>query len=389
VKRLVPLALAAALGTALVPAGSAAAQPENPTEVTVEGRVATILEDGLSASGAPYQRLEVIITRGEGLGDAVVAEAGAFSTVNAPRYEVGDEVVLTGAPDDAGAVAWYVTDFVRRDALLALLALFVLVTVAVGRLYGITSLVGLVFSFLVVFGFVLPRILAGANPVTAAVLGSVAIVPVTFTLSHGFNRKTSVAIAGTVVALVVTGLLAAAFVSYAKLSGFADEQAAFLQVTTGGAVDVKGLLLAGIVISSLGVLDDVTVSQASVVRQLRLARRNLSTADLYWRAMAVGRDHIASAVNTLILVYAGASLPLLLMFVTGARPILEVVNYEFIAQEIVRTLVGCVGLVLAVPITTVLAAYLLHDEPVTNRGEGPSLDVDFDPHGHGHDHGHD
>jgi uncharacterized membrane protein len=211
-------------------------------------------------------------------------------------------------------------------------------------------------SFLVIFRLVLPQIIAGADPVAAAIVGALLIVPVTFYLSHGLSRKTTVAVGGTLIALVVTGLLAQFFVEYARLTGLASEEAAFFALSGAEKVDLQGLLLAGIVIASLGVLDDITVSQASIIEELRRANETLSSRELYARAMRVGRDHIASAVNTLVLVYAGASLPLLLLFVVGGRPFLEIVNYEFIAEEIVRTLVGCVGLVLAVPFTSALAA---------------------------------
>jgi len=165
-----------------------------------------------------------------------------------------------------------------------------------------------------------------------------------------------VAIAGTIVALVITGILAGIFVEAARLTGFASEEAGFLQVAKQGTVNIKGLLLAGIIIGVLGVLDDVTVSQSAIVLKLKEANSQLKPRELYNKAMDVGRDHISSMVNTLILVYTGAALPLLLLFINNPHPFTEIINYEIIADEIVRTLVGSIGLILAVPITTLFAA---------------------------------
>jgi len=198
--------------------------------------------------------------------------------------------------------------------------------------------------------------LAGGNPIQIAIIGSLFIIPLTFYLSHGFNKKTTVAIIGTLIALVITGILANVFVEISKLTGFASENAAFLQVARGGTVNIRGLLLAGIIIGVLGVLDDITVSQSAVIFQLKKANPKLKQFDLYKKAMDVGQDHISSMVNTLILVYTGAAMPLLLLFINNPHPFSEVINYEIVADEIVRTLVGSIGLILAVPITTIIAS---------------------------------
>jgi uncharacterized membrane protein len=183
------------------------------------------------------------------------------------------------------------------------------------------------------------------------------IIPATFYPSHGLNRKTSIAILSTICALLITGFLANFFLDFAKLSGLSSEEAGFLQTMNPEVfTNMRGLLLAGIIIGVLGVLDDVTVSQASIVWQLKIANPQFTKVELYKRAMEVGRDHISSMVNTLVLVYAGASLPLLLLFNDAAKPFAEIINYEILADEIVRTLVGSIGLILVVPISTFLAA---------------------------------
>jgi uncharacterized membrane protein len=246
---------------------------------------------------------------------------------------------------------------VRRDGLIYLFALFVFLAILVGGIWGATSLLGMVFSFFIIFKFILPQILLGKDAILIAIVGSAMIIPVTFSLSHGFKTKTFIAGVGTVFALIITGIVATIAVNLARLSGFGSEEAGFLQSQFGNLLNIKGLLLAGMIISSLGVLDDITISQASVVAELKDANKKYKFADLFKRSMNVGRDHIASLINTLVLVYAGASLPLLLLFVNNPLPFESIVNHEMIAEEIVRTLVGSIGLILAVPITSLLASY--------------------------------
>jgi len=189
--------------------------------------------------------------------------------------------------------------------------------------------------------------------------------------------NSTIALAGTLVSLAVTCGLALVMASLTQLSGLASDEAQALRVTAD-ALDLRGLLVAGIVVGALGVLDDVTVSQVSIVAALRRANPSLGARQLYAEATKVGRDHVASAVNTLALAYAGASLPLLLFFAEGGQPTGRIVTGELVAVEIVRMLVGSIGLVLSVPVTTWLAAVVL-----ANTTDTPEPD-----HGHDHDHGH-
>jgi uncharacterized membrane protein len=278
------------------------------------------------------------------------------SFVSQSTYSVDDQVVVTTALDSTGHPYYTITDFVRRSSLLTLLVIFVVLTVVIGKWRGFTSLLGLAVSFGVIFFYLLPQLYAGADPVATALTSSLFIIPATFYLSHGVNKKTTSAIIGTLISLIITGALANYFVDAAHLTGFASEEASFLQVARGEEINIKGLLLAGIIIGVLGVLDDITVSQSSVVFELKNSSPRLMSKTLYQRAMNVGQDHISSMVNTLVLVYTGAALPLLLLFVDSALPFSHLVNYEIIADEIVRTLVGSIGLICAVPITTLIAA---------------------------------
>lgn len=266
------------------------------------------------------------------------------------NYKSGERVIVT---EENGVYG--IGERVRTPSLMALFLIFVGVVVLVAGWNGVRSLLGLSFSFLVIFKFVLPQILIGSNPLVVALLASILILGVSYVLTHGVNAKVLIAILGTLGALVVTGILASIFGSMSNLTGFGSEEAGFL-LGTLPQESFYNLLLAGIIVGSLGVLDDITISQAAIVEELKRANHRLGFKELFMRAMRVGHDHIASVVNTLVLVYAGSALPLLLLFITTEMGVVELLNYEMIAEEIVRTLVASTGLVMAVPLTTLIAA---------------------------------
>lgn len=271
------------------------------------------------------------------------------------NYSVGETVLVSLERGPDGEEHVYILDYVRHRELLLLFFLFLAVVFVIGRWHGITSFIGMGISFLIIGNFIIPNILLGNNPVLISLMGALFIIPITFYLAHGVNRKTTIALAGTFLSLILTGLLAYAFVIFARLSGGAVEEAAFLQLSQGTSFDVRSLLLAGIIIGAMGVLDDITISQTSIVERLMVANPKYRFKELYMNAMVVGRDHIASLVNTLILVYTGASLPLLLLFYNTPMTYAQVVNQELIATEVVRTLVSSIGIIAAVPITTIIA----------------------------------
>ncbi|MGH2771609.1 MAG: YibE/F family protein [Actinomycetota bacterium] len=270
----------------------------------------------------------------------------------------GDKIVLAKDPKAPAGEEYYFADRQRSRPMLLLAAIFAAVVVALGRLKGLSALAGLAVSLGVLVFFVLPAILDGSDPVAVSVVGSALVMFVGLYTAHGFNARTTSALLGTLVSLSITALLAFAFVAMGQLSGFSSEEATFLNVASAGSINFRGLVLAGIVIGSLGVLDDVTVTQASAVWQLRASNPSLTALELYRFAIRIGRDHIASTVNTLVLAYAGASLPLLMLFTLGGSRIGDVVTSEIVAEEILRTLVGSIGLVASVPITTGLAAVI-------------------------------
>ncbi len=278
----------------------------------------------------------------------------------APKLEPGDEVRVAKdvpPPGVPGGTLYSLADFERRAPMLWLALAFGLLVVVLGRLRGALSLLGLGVSLAVVLVFLIPAILGGRPPLAVAIVGATAIMLATILLAHGVNGKSLAAVLGTTASLLLTVALAVAFTELTHLTGFATEEAVLLQSNDAG-IPLEGLLVAGMVIAALGVLDDLTISQASTVMALHAARPEQAFGELYRRGIEVGRDHVTATVNTLVLAYVGASLPVLLVLTLGEVDTLEAINFEIIASEIVATLVGSIGLIAAVPVTTALAALL-------------------------------
>ena len=296
-------------------------------------------------------------------------ESGSFElsgTVSDPHLSPGDDLrVIRNEPPPPGSIPagvpppplYSFADYDRRSPMLWLALGFVAVVLLFGRLRGGLSLVGLAASLALVVGFIVPAILDGRPPLLVAVVGSFAVMLATISLAHGLGPKGVAALLGTAAALGLTVALAAAFTSLASITGQASEESLLVQVGQT-SLSLEGLVRAGMVIGALGVLDDVTVSQASAVMALRKANPAQGVRELYHRAISVGRDHVAATVNTLVLAYAGASLPVLLLFSVGDTPFGDAINNEAVAGNVVATLVGSIGLIAAVPLTTLLAAIL-------------------------------
>ena len=334
-------------------------------EETVQARVLEVIEEGEIDRGGiaqPYQKLRVVLLDGDLAGRAVTVDHGLYSLLSPESlYRAEDRVWVLRSRGPDGSDVLIITDAVRLDAMAWLAIAFVAIIVVVARWQGVRSLLGMLVSLLIITQFILPMILAGGDPVSISVAGSFVVLAVTLYLIYGWTRKTHAAVTGMLFSLIITGLLAALAVGLARLTGQGAEEALFLQAS-GAAINLRGLLLAGIIVGALGVLDDVTISQASAVTELAAANPDLAPLDVFRRAMNIGRDHIASTVNTLVLAYVGASLPLLLLFSIYPQPFAQTLNREFIAEEVVRTLVGSLGLVLSVPITTFLASVIFRVE---------------------------
>ncbi len=342
--------------TVVLPATGAFDLPDAGFEVlpTTEATVISIEEvERFESAGRTVvnERIEVALDGGE---RTVIDVTRRLDDLVGIDPQPGDLVLLSISETPEGP-RYFISDHVRRFPLWVLTLAFAGAVLAIGRWHGLASLVGLGASFLVIVRYIVPAILAGFDPLMIAITGSMVIMSTTLFIAHGVGWKTVVALAGTTAALLLTALLAGFGIGFAKLTGIATDEAATLQILSTGTIDARGLLLGGIIIGALGVLDDVTMAQASSVFELRRANPLLGTRELYHRGMRVGRDHIASTVNTLVLAYAGASLPLLIILASGAEPLGTLVNRDVIATEVVRTLVGSIGIVAAVPITTALA----------------------------------
>ncbi|WKK27524.1 YibE/F family protein [Streptomyces olivoreticuli] len=310
---------------------------------------------GAAPAQGPCEKSEIEVTSGPDKGRTFTE----LVQPNASRhYSVGQEVVLAYAPKAPKNLQYAVSDVDRTLPMALLAGLFALAVVVVGRLRGVFALVALVISFGVLTLFILPAILHGSDPLLVAVIGGSAIMLIALYMCHGLNARTSVAVVGTLTSLMLIGLLGALFTQWAHLTGDTDDQTGLVHGLYPG-IEIRGLLLAGIIIGSLGVLDDVTVTQTSAVWELKEANPEASWRKLYGAGMRIGRDHIASVVNTLVMAYAGASLPLMLLFSIADSGIERVATSEIVAEEIVRTLVGSIGLVASVPVTTALAALVV------------------------------
>ncbi len=325
------------------------------------GKVVKILESGerkILDDTQPYQIIEVKLTTGENKGETVKVEHGANTTIkDFQLVKVGEEVVLSELGTGSTA-EYFIQDKFRLPAVLGIILGFFVLVVALARFRGLASIVGMVVSLAILIGYIVPSIARGADPVITTLIGATGIVFVSIYLAHGFNKRTTIAITSTIISLSIAIGLSYLFVNMAHLFGTGSEEAYSLQFGLFSGLDLRGLLLAGIIIGTLGVLDDITTSLSAAVDELHKANTNLTSEELFKRGLSVGREHITSLVNTLVLAYAGAGLPVILFFLSikDTQPWWVVLNNELIVEEIVRALVGSSALVFAVPITTFLAA---------------------------------
>lgn len=290
---------------------------------------------------------------------------GEIDAVAASTYNAGDRVVVNRQTTPDGGEEFYVVDFIRRWPLFWLTALFILSVIVITAGKGFRSLIGLVISFAGIMGIAVPLIFRGWDPLWVGAAAAAAIFVILVYLTEGFNRKSNLSTVSAFICLLLTAGLATIFTHWARLTGMAQEETMFLIGVGTKSIDFSGLFLAGILIGTLGVLDDVILAQIEAVIQIQEANPALPPGRVAAMAMRIGKTHIGAMVNTLFLAYAGASLPLLLLFSVKQPPFMtfsQVVNNEVVASEIVRTLVGSIGLVLAMPIATCLAAYFLKTE---------------------------
>jgi len=355
---------------------------------TVRARVLEITEEGTTYLGIveqDYQVFNVEILEGEFKGVTTTVDFG-LRQITSSRVKIHtNEIILVtvGQRPDTGEVRAFFTDFVRSRSILYLFILFVFFSVLISGWKGIRSLIAILFSLGVIVFFILPQILSGRDPVFVSIIGAFVFLSISQYLVYGWNLKTHSAVVGILVSLIITGSISAFFINFTRLTGFGDENALFLVQMTSQNINMRGLLLAGMIIGALGVLDDLVISQASAVFELHSSNHELGLKTLYQKAMNIGKDHVAATVNTLVLAYAGASLPMLLLFSISNQDPTMLINISNIAEEIVRTLVGSIGLIASIPITTGLAAIVAtkhHNFPWMEKFLGS------ENHGQGHHH---
>jgi uncharacterized membrane protein len=277
-------------------------------------------------------------------------------------YSVGQKIVIVNERPAVDIQTTHIADQYRIPPMIALLASFVILVLLVARLKGLTALIGMLLSLAVLFYYMVPQILAGANPVLVSIITAAIISSLIIYIGHGFGYRSHIALFSMLTTLAVVAVLSSVVIKLAYLTGLGDETATYLQFPGVKSINLQGLLLGGIILAALSVLDDSIISQVSVIYQLKAVKPNISFQELWRRGMEVGQDHISTLVNTLILAYAGASLPLFILLSVNntSQPIWVALNSQTIAEEVVRTLTGSIGLVLSIPLTTLVAAYVVH-----------------------------
>lgn len=351
---------------AFIPAaGVLAADSEN-----VKAKVLRILDEKslVRENGAVViqQDVELMSLGGNLQGQTLIYRGiSEVDLVSSRTYTPGDLVFVNIDQNEAGEQVVYITDYVRERGLLWLFILFAVVVLVVGGRIGWRSLLALAISFLLIMKFLAPLILSGYNPLVVGPIITFLILITLVYITDGFNRKAHIAILSIFSALIITFLLSWLFVKLTQLSGTASEEVIFLIGDNIKAINFQGLLLAAIIIGALGVLDDIAIGQIEAVEQLIINNPTQSRSRLFMSAITIGRAHLGAIINTLFLAYVGASLPLILLFNIKSEPFVsfsQVINHEEIATEIVRSLVGVIGLCLTMPIATILAVWLLFNK---------------------------
>ncbi len=323
---------------------------------------------------ATYQTVQVRFLQGEEKkGTEITVEDAAFA------LEVGDKVYVKYLYTN-GMMYYSIQEPYRIPALIFLLVVFIVAVVLLGGKQGFLALIALFISFGVIFKFLFPELLTGGNVIVISTLGALLSLFVVMYLTHGFTRMTTASFLGCSIAVIITVLLAKYAVWVTNLTGFSEEESVYLNIATQGNLDFVALLIGGIIIGVIGVIDDASITQASVVQEILRMNGSLSFGQVYSKAIKIGKDHVGAVINTLILAYTGASLPLVLLLYTSTTPILELINREGVATEIVRAVVGSIGILCAVPLTTLIAILLM---------KGKQFDTtETSSHTHHHTHSH-
>ncbi|MBN1331710.1 YibE/F family protein [Candidatus Dojkabacteria bacterium] len=319
--------------------------------------------------GTSCLEVKLKLLDGEKKGEEVTVNMDTRSDVLAKEWDLktGKKMVVTEF-NFGETSEFQITEVYRTNSILWFVAIYVILVLIVGRWQGFGSLVGLVFSVFVILKVTIPMTLNGYDPISVSIFGGFLVLVPSLYLSHGFNKKTTIALVGTTIGLILTGVLAYIAIGSASLTGFGNEEALYLVSGDNINFNMQSILLASMIIGGIGLIDDVTVGQVAVIKEIFDENKQIDVKKLYSKAMNVGKDHIASMVNTLFLAYAAASLPLLMLLVNSGADLENISNIETFSEEIIRTLVASSGLVLTMPITTLVGSwYYIRGESGKNR----------------------
>jgi uncharacterized membrane protein len=361
----------------LLPTVLFAQELHNDFRGTFKGKVVDVISEQEEViAGTETQRtiqeLEIEITSGPQKGEIREIRSDFIPLEEGDRFYFNYNVHIDGTE------VYGITNIDRTGSLVVLVILFAVAVIALSGWQGVRSLIGLAASFFAIFYILVPGLLNGWNPILASTAIATVVLFAAIFFTHGFNRESTVAYVGTMCAVLVTSLFSLFAVDFASLSGYTSEEAVYLNINTQGVLNFTSLLLGAIIIGVLGVLDDIAVTQAAVVTELYNSNKELSRKEVFSRALRVGREHVGALVNTLILAYTGAALPLILYAYASPSSFEMAANSEIFATEIVRSIVGSIGLILTVPIVTLLAVFYLKNY----KGKGGHS------HAHSHAHGH-
>lgn len=353
----------------LIPVSPAHAQQNTapPKQTFVKAKVIKVEDENVKlVEGVKnvYQKIKVEISDGADKGKTVEIESGKNTTLSPSQIvKEGQTVVLTKIAPPGQKSQYQVYDSYRINEIIYIFLAFLFVVIAVAGWKGLGSVIGLAISLSVIFLYIIPSILHGADPLLISIYGSIAILLLTTYLAHGVSKQTTVALIATFISLMLTAWLSSLFVNVTHLSGFTEETSS-LQFGATSNISVKGLLLGGIIIGTLGALNDITTTQAAAVFELSATDTKLKFRELFRKSFSIGREHVVSMVNTLVLAYAGSALALFLFIILNPLklPLWVMINSEDISDEIVRTLSGSIGLILVVPIVTLFAVFVCNDE---------------------------
>jgi uncharacterized membrane protein len=360
------------------------------SSTTVKAEIVGILEEGTVSMGNTVQAYQVLSAKlldGDQAGQIYQLEYGKYQLLSDNyRLKVGDKVLVNLESMGDGSYGVYFIDHVRTNALLVLLLIFIIIGIAMSGWKGVNSMVSMALSILVMFVYVIPQIINGKDPILVSLVGAFFFLAISQYLVFGWTLKTHIALTGITFAVLITGLLSMLFVNWAKLNGAGDESAMYL-IQMGNGLDIKKLLVAGIFIGTLGVMDDLVIGQTSAVIELYRGNPDMSFSRRFKSAMEIGQDHVGATVNTLILAYLGATLSMIVLYAMNSVDVGVLVNINYVAEEIVRSLVGTIGLFLAVPFTTLVACWVVADEARLGRlvqTFGPLINVSAGKSSHHH-----